>query len=93
MRVFTTTEIAAEIFGTTTQTIRNWIADGSLKTAPRLGTRREVMRIYVASLAERAGMSVEEINKVIDGTEARLSAINKSGATSGVRLVASASSP
>jgi DNA-binding transcriptional MerR regulator len=80
MRVFTTTEITAEIFGTTTQTIRNWIADGSLKTAPRLGTRREVMRIYVSSVAERAGMSVEEINKVIDETEARLSAINKSGA-------------
>jgi DNA-binding transcriptional MerR regulator len=82
MRVFTTTEIAAEIFGTTTQTIRNWIADGSLRTAPRLGTRREVMRIYVASLAERAGMSVEDISRLIEETERRLkaAATNKSGA-------------
>jgi predicted transcriptional regulator len=82
MRVFTTTEIAAEIFGTTTQTIRNWIADKSLKTAPRLGTRREVLRIYVASVAERAGMSTEDVNTLIDGIEARQKerAINKTGA-------------
>lgn len=71
MRVFATTEVAAEIFGTTTQTIRNWVAEGSLKTAPRRGGRREVLRIYVASLAERAGLSVEEINTIIDGIEAR----------------------
>jgi len=71
MRVFTTTEIAAELFNTTTQTIRNWIADGSLKAAPRLGSRREVLRIYVASLAERAGMTVDAVNAAISEIEIR----------------------
>lgn len=70
-KVFTTTEIAAEFFGTTTQTIRNWIADGSLKAAPRLGTRREVLRPYVSSVAERAGLPVNEVIEAIEGIEAR----------------------
>lgn len=71
MPVFTTTEVAAEFFGTTTQTIRNWVADGSLKAAPRLGTRREVLRLYVASIAERAGLPLEEVNRAIDEIEER----------------------
>jgi DNA-binding transcriptional MerR regulator len=82
MRVFTTTEIAAEIFGTTTQTIRNWIADGSLKAAPRLSSRRTVLRIFVSSVAERAGLSTDEVIKLIDDMEARheKSSTNKPGA-------------
>lgn len=69
VQVFTTTEVAAEIFGTTTQTIRNWVADGSLKAAPRIGTRREVLRIYVSSIAERAGLTVEEVARVVASIE------------------------
>lgn len=71
LQVFTTTEVAAEIFSTTTQTIRNWVAEGSLKAAPRVGKRREVLRIYVTSMAERAGLSVEEISKHVTAIEER----------------------
>jgi DNA-binding transcriptional MerR regulator len=94
MRVFTTTEVAAEIFNTTTQTIRNWIAEGSLRSAPRSGSRREVLRIYVTSLAERAGLPVEEINGLIDAIEARERAersANKPGALPAVLSVATLS--
>lgn len=71
MRVFTTSEIAAELFSTSTQTIRNWVAEGSLTAAPRRDSRREVLRITVASLATRAGMSVAEVTAFIDAVEAR----------------------
>jgi hypothetical protein len=94
MRVFTTTEIAAEFFNTTTQTIRNWIADGSLKVAPRLGSRREVLRIYVVSLAERAGMSIDAVEAVINEIETRqrTERANKPGALTTVPSVAALSS-
>jgi DNA-binding transcriptional MerR regulator len=71
VRVFTTTEVVAEIFGTSTQTIRNWIVDGSLKSAPRSGNRRDVRRIYVTAVAERAGLPLDEINQLIDAIESR----------------------
>lgn len=82
MKVFTTTEITAEFFGTTTQTIRNWVTEGSLKAAPRLSSRREVLRIYVASIAERAGLPVDQVERSITAIEEvqRSERANKPGA-------------
>jgi excisionase family DNA binding protein len=83
MRVFVTTEIAAELFGVSTQTIRNWIKEGALRTAPSIGTRREIHRIYLASVAERAGLEVAEVDRLVTAIESRQTedrAINKTGA-------------
>lgn len=71
--VFVSPEEAAIVFGTTPQTIRAWIAEGKLRTAPRVGRKH---RIFVESVAEQAGLSVERVHELI--TSAR--AINKTGA-------------
>lgn len=65
-RVFANPDEAAQIFETTPQTIRSWIAEGKLRTAPRLGRRH---RIYVDSIAEQAGITVERVNEIIDALE------------------------
>lgn len=82
-RVFATPEEAARIFDTTPQTIRSWIAEGRLKTAPRIGRRH---RIYVESIAELAGITVERVNDVLDALEraGKGGTINEPGALSAV---------
>lgn len=67
-RVFATAEEAAVIFNTTPQSIRTWIADGKLRTAPRIGRKH---RIYVESIAELAGISEERVNAILDTLERR----------------------
>lgn len=81
--VFVSPEEAAWVFATTPQTIRSWIAEGKLRTAPRLGRRH---RIYIESIAEQSGLSVDRVREIIAAgrasEHARMSegAINKSGA-------------
>ena len=59
---FATAEEAAWVFEVTPQTIRQWVAEGKLKTAPRLGRKH---RIYVESIAEQAGLTVERVSEII----------------------------
>lgn len=59
---FATAEEAAWVFEVTPQTIRQWVAEGKLRTAPRLGRKH---RIYVESIAEQAGLSVERVSAII----------------------------
>jgi hypothetical protein len=86
-RVFASPEEAAHIFDTTPQTIRAWIAAGKLRTAPRLGRKH---LIYVESIAEQAGISVERVNQIIDTLERRTrgDTINEPGAVISVVGVA-----
>jgi DNA-binding transcriptional MerR regulator len=92
--IFVSPEEAAIIFGTTAVTIRTWVREGKLKVAPRMGRRH---RIYIESIVENSGLSLEQVQGMITSVRAQSGIasqdINKSGATSGVRLVASASSP
>jgi predicted site-specific integrase-resolvase len=76
-RAFLSPEQAAWVFDTTSRTIRSWIVEGKLKTAPRLGRKH---RIFVESVAEQAGLSVERVNEIVDAEERRQdegNAINK----------------
>lgn len=66
MRIFATPDEAAKILDRTPQTIRKWIADDVLETAPRVGRKHS---IYVKSLAELAGLSVEEVTQLLDQME------------------------
>lgn len=87
MRIFVTPDEAARILDRTPQTIRNWIADGVLETAPRVGRKHS---IYVKSLAELAGLSIDEVVQLLDQMERKAEAealerrkqriINKPGA-------------
>lgn len=87
MRIFATPDEAARILNRTPQTIRNWIADGILETSPRIGRKHS---IYVRSIAELAGVEIEEVQKLLEEMEKRASdearerrkqrIINKSGA-------------
>ena len=87
MRIFATPDEAARILNRTPQTIRNWIAEGILDTAPRVGRKHS---IYVKSIAELAGLELEEVTRLLDemgrqaGEEARerrkQRIINKPGA-------------
>jgi DNA-binding transcriptional MerR regulator len=68
MRIFATPDEAATILNRTPQTIRNWIADGILETAPRVGRKHS---IYVRSIAELAGLDVEEVKRLLDEMETK----------------------
>ena len=67
-RAFVTPEEAAWVFDTTPRTIRSWIVEGKLRTAPRLGRKH---RIYIESVAEQAGLTVERVAQIIDAEERR----------------------
>lgn len=62
VEIFATVEDAAHVFDTGLSTIYNWINDGTLPTAPRVGRKH---RIPVRAIAELAGLSVEEVREVI----------------------------
>lgn len=68
MRLLVSPEEAAEILDRTPRTIRNWIADGVLEAAPRVGRKHS---IYVRSIAELAGLSIEEVTKALDSIDER----------------------
>ncbi len=79
--IFVSPEEAAAVFGMSAVTIRTWIAEGKLKTAPRVGRKH---RIYVESVAEQAGLTVDHVRDVIAALRAQSDAsqgtINKTGA-------------
>lgn len=77
MITFMSVEEAARIFETSPQTIRTWIAEGKLRTAPRLGRRH---RIFVESVAEQSGLSGDQVRGMIELYRSEERAINKPGA-------------
>lgn len=90
--VFVSPEEAAWVFETTPQTIRAWIAEEQLRTAPRVGRRH---RIFVESVAEKSGLSIDRVREIIQSRRLREaeargatteSAINKSGAFAVARV-------
>jgi excisionase family DNA binding protein len=70
---FVSPEEAAWVFGATPQTIRAWIAEGTLKTAPRVGRRH---RIYIESVAEKSGLSMEQVREIVDAGRSQASGRN-----------------
>jgi excisionase family DNA binding protein len=85
---FATAEEAAWVFEVAPQTIRQWIAEGKLRTAPRLGRKH---RIYVESIAEQSGFSVERVSEIIVAGRQSQSNDSTNGTTNKLRPYAPAS--
>lgn len=80
VQTFATAEEAARVFEVTPQTVRAWVEQQRLRSAPRLGRKH---RIYIDSIAEMSGLSVDQVIAKIRAGEAELgpeTSPNKSGA-------------